>query len=291
LSSTVPFTWADGDRLVASLIYNTPAPPALSAYDTTALTLGSEVYAPVSRVTIVDDDEVVPTPTLWFDASDTSSITTDGSNGVTAWRPLTDTTGSGATDFVQATAASRPLSGTRTVNSLNVVDFDGSNDFLDITTPVSFTQPCIVYVVMQQDIINTTSTTDFILDGKDTATRLYVGLRGSAYRIGGTTSTQIVSGGSQTTADPVMMQVKWGGLSSTNPAVPLGNLLYVDGAYTMIEGAATNAWSAMTVGRSQDAAAGTYFDGVICEIMVYNRELTDSEQYAINDYLTTQWGI
>ena len=61
----------------------------------------------------------------WYNAADTSSISLSGSE-VTQWNDLSGN-GHHAT---QGTSTRRPLSGTRTLNGLNVLDFDGSNDFL-----------------------------------------------------------------------------------------------------------------------------------------------------------------
>ena len=63
-------------------------------------------------------------PVLWLDASDTSTITESG-GAVSQWD---DKSGNG-NNVVQATAAAQPTSGTRTINSLNVLDF-GGNDYL-----------------------------------------------------------------------------------------------------------------------------------------------------------------
>jgi len=285
LSATVPFTWAAGDFMVVSLWYGTPAiVGGATAYDGTALTLDSEVFAPASHTTVLVDTEIMPTPDLWFDAADTSTITTDGSNNVTAWRSKTDEAGSGDTDLVQATAANRPQSGTRTVNGLNVVDFDGSTSFMAISTPVTFSQPFAVYLVMQQDTINTSTSSDAILDAISTDTRHYIALRASGYNFSGT----IV--GSQVTTRPVLIKVDYFGYSPIDPAVHYGNIAYVD-EYFLALASPAGSWSAMTVGRLLEGTATSYFNGVICEIVCYDREVTEDEHYAIKDYLYNKWGI
>ena len=70
----------------------------------------------------------------WYDASDTATITVSGS-AVTQWN---DKSGNGY-NLTQSTAAYRPLSGTRTLNSKNVIDFDGSNDSLQAATASNWT--------------------------------------------------------------------------------------------------------------------------------------------------------
>ena len=74
---------------------------------------------------------------LWLDASDTSSITAS-SGSVSQWN---DKSGN-ASNFTQATGANQPTTGTRTINGKNVIDFDGTNDFLECsssTASVSYT--------------------------------------------------------------------------------------------------------------------------------------------------------
>lgn len=69
----------------------------------------------------------IPGLVLWMDASDASTITqTAGS--VSAWY---DKSGNGYI-ATQATGANQPITGARTLNGLNVLNFDGSSDFLNL---------------------------------------------------------------------------------------------------------------------------------------------------------------
>lgn len=61
----------------------------------------------------------------WWDASDTATIT-DAAGAVSSWA---DKAGNGA--LVQGNAALQPLTGTRSLNGLNVVDFDGARFLQD----------------------------------------------------------------------------------------------------------------------------------------------------------------
>lgn len=66
----------------------------------------------------------------WWDASNTGSLTTETGGRVTQWNDL-----SGSGNHLTAASAStaRPTSGTRTINSLNVLDFDGSANAMEAT--------------------------------------------------------------------------------------------------------------------------------------------------------------
>jgi hypothetical protein len=69
---------------------------------------------------------------LWLDAADTATISVSGT-AVTQWN---DKSGN-SYNFAQSTAGNRPLSGTRTINSKNVIDFDGTDDRLVSTVAKS----------------------------------------------------------------------------------------------------------------------------------------------------------
>jgi hypothetical protein len=63
--------------------------------------------------------------TVWLDASDTGTITSSGGD-VSQWSDKSVN----ARNFTQSSATAKPKTGTRTLNGKNVIDFDGSNDFL-----------------------------------------------------------------------------------------------------------------------------------------------------------------
>lgn len=73
----------------------------------------------------------------WYDASDESTITKDGSDRVSQW----DDKGPGADNLVQATGGNQPLWLSANRNSLDVIDFVGDrwmdNSFTAITAPMT----------------------------------------------------------------------------------------------------------------------------------------------------------
>lgn len=75
-----------------------------------------------------------PTEALFdFDASVTANITDAGAGAVSAFVDAT----ANAYSAVQATGANRPVTGVATINGLNAISFDGTNDFLQATLPVT----------------------------------------------------------------------------------------------------------------------------------------------------------
>lgn len=88
---------------------------------------------------------------IWLDASDAATVTDAGSGKVSL---LADKAGS--TDFAQTDAAQRPTTGTRTQNSLNVIDFAEAENF-DFTT---YTWPSSSFQFVFAAALDTVNFTD-----------------------------------------------------------------------------------------------------------------------------------
>lgn len=116
---------------------------------------------------ITCDPATYGTVSAWYDASDTSSITSS-SGAVSQWN---DKSGNGR-NLTQGTGGSQPLDNTRTVNGRVAIDFDGSDDFM--------TFPSGMY-----GFHNSSSNTVFIVAANDTPTADHA-------LIGGQVSTTIV---------------------------------------------------------------------------------------------------
>ena len=86
--------------------------------------IGSVMAVPALPSTVLWTPADITTA-AWFDASDASTITESG-GAVSQWN---DKSGQDE-HFVQATASKKPTTGSRTLNSLNVLDMDGGDDML-----------------------------------------------------------------------------------------------------------------------------------------------------------------
>jgi len=83
---------------------------------------------------------------LWLDATDSTTIT-ESSGAVSQWN---DKSGNGRNATASSTA--RPTTGTRTINSLNVLDFNGSSNSMTFATaPMSGTSSGMAVYVVQLD--------------------------------------------------------------------------------------------------------------------------------------------
>lgn len=78
---------------------------------------------------------------LWLDAADASTITT--ATGVSEWRDKSST----GSKWTQATANNQPATGTQTMGGKNVLVFDGTNDALSASAPLSTSMPMTLFIV------------------------------------------------------------------------------------------------------------------------------------------------
>ena len=79
----------------------------------------------IAEATVISAPTEIDGNVLWLDASDTSSIS-QSSGSVDSWTDKS-TAGGGT---VTNSGDNRPTTGTATQNGLNLVTFDGTNDFL-----------------------------------------------------------------------------------------------------------------------------------------------------------------
>jgi hypothetical protein len=208
----------------------------------------------------------------WWDASDLSTITDAGAGAVSAWA---DKSGLGRT-FSQASAGSRPLTGTRTQKGLNVLDFDGSNDYMD-TAGITEAQPLTMFATGYFDV----STGGRILVcGRISAGAESLALQANATPVWEMWAGAALAGGVPSTGIHTIGGVFNGASSS----------LRVDGAVTSGNAGTTGQGPslAFTVGRAP-VSQTKYFNGAMCEIIWYNRVLTAPELTQVETYLTTKW--
>ncbi len=242
---------------------------------------------------------------LWLDASDsrtlfsdTSGTTLASSDGtaVALWKDKSGNT----RDVSQSTSGSRPLLKKAVVNSLDGVRFDGSNDFLSFamnTRPTSYT----VFVVASK----TNSTAATYCGSSNTAGdgySRYFELSTSAVvtndlfaLVGnGNTSYRYVYSATNTIAlsTPTLTAVT---NSITNPAgIDLriyknASELSVTTVGNNFTGIQANNFN-FAVGRLGDYN-GSYLQGDICEIVIYDSALSTTQRQQVESYLNTKWKI
>jgi len=211
----------------------------------------------------------------WYDAADAATITDAGAGAVSAW---SDKSGNG---FTASEATNRPTTGTRTINGLNTLDFDGTNDILSSSLPADdFSQ--VVFAVVETDSIANIRT---ILGANNTG--------GFCLRIQNATGNLQLE--KQGIAAIFNSSVP---LAATTPAIVEAYLTasfakLSQGTNVVNSGQAAHAQTA-TAGRTAQigASAGALFwDGKIGEIIVYDGTLTRVQEGLILGYLSDKWGI
>jgi hypothetical protein len=240
---------------------------------------------------------------LWLDASDTSTITVSGT-AVTQW---TDK-GPNTRTFTQGTAGNRPVSGVSTKNSLNVIDFDGSTDFLESTAATSVWKflsdgtEHTYFVVAKSTDLNFYGTVFGNINSQN------VGIEGAQFRpdpaiacymnsaVGSNLPVIYNAGGSisanewvyagfrnkpldATAANRSKGQIKLGTAYSNNTYV--NNPDTGNPTYTLIIGGT----------RNNNGSIADRFAGSIAEIIMYSSYLSDGDTASVQSYLANKWGI
>ncbi len=208
--------------------------------------------------------------TLWLDAADSATITQTGGN-VSQWD---DKSGNGY-HVTQSVGANQPTTNSRTINGLNVLDFDGSDYLLRDTTP-NISQPNTIFVVVQHD----NSNNGYYVDGDSTSGSV----RNAISSNSGSGQFHLYSGFSI-----------FGGTMDQNLHIFTGifnggsSKLYQEG--TQIAGANAGSYSlrGLSVGV-RASRSDNYLDGIIGEIIIYDALLSDEDKNQVGQYLADKWG-
>lgn len=242
---------------------------------------------------------------LWLDASDTATISVSGT-AVTQWN---DKSGNSRT-FTQGTAGNRPASGTRSKNSLNVIDFDGG-DFLSSTAAAS----------VWKFLSDSTQHTMFIVATSDNAS-LYsasfgnangtgtIGFHGAMFRdaptqigtwvtngAGGASAAVIDNlGGSYTAGTFVYVthRQKPSDATAANRSLGQVNLGTAFSNNTVTNApSGSNPTNSIIIGGAlnNSSVPANQLDGAIGEIIIYNSYLSNGDTTTVQSYLATKWAI
>lgn len=241
---------------------------------------------------------------VWLDASDTSTIT-HSSNAVSAW---TDKSAN-AYVFEQLTSTAKPTTNTRTINSKNVLDFDGTSDFLESTASAgtwSFFHNATgstSFIVLNTDANSGANALLSTNQGSGTTPGLYYyvspGGADQYHRVlvSGTSGTYVVN-------NRIDASAVW--LNGTTQA--LGLITDPSNATTLARaklyrnnntdvavngGADGGAFSTNSPFNTLNlfGGAGNYLNGMVAEIIIYNSQLSSADITANMNYLKAKWGI
>ncbi len=225
---------------------------------------------------------LIPGTRTWFDFADQATITSSANN-VSSVRDKAGTIYS----LSQGTTANQPRTGTRSQNGLNVLDFDGSNDFMQFNLNTAVSQPFTIFVVGQYD----TSAAQQALIGRQTAA--ISGQWVMRKESGGVTfnSFLFTPAGSSSTArtgnlNPNIHCAYYQDGGSLNYSI--NNQSF--GAGTARSGYDNAVATALVIGADNNSLSSP-LDGWIGEVIIYGRVLTSDEILFINRYLSRKWGV
>jgi hypothetical protein len=217
---------------------------------------------------------------LWLDASDTASIT-HTANSVSQWN---DKSGN-SRHATQGTATNQPTTNTRTLNSRNVIDFDGTNDTLVLPSGIyGFTNGNnSVFAVYANDVIaggarfimhGTNGTQTFLLNENPDSNRLETRQHAS---------TNMFVTHADDTVGIILSYLKNGAevrARRNGPSLTTGT-----------NAAGGQNFTLTSAHLGSESGTINYWDGVLAEIIIYNTVLSDADQNIVGNYLASKWGI
>lgn len=229
----------------------------------------------------------------WFDGADEDTIT-DSSGDATNW----ENKGSGG-DVFQSSSGAYPQTGTDTINGLNVLSFNGSSQYFTRADALGFTgSPAItVFIVGKPDgsggnqreiqigsgangagisfsqtdngmrynngnALFDTSTND----GSTAYVTCWTRQSGSQYHT--TSDITCREGGGETP----LTQTSGGGTATSVPNLSDDKFEIGAGVFN--------------VGEARD-----YYAGLIAEVIIFNRVLSDAELNQVGNYIAAKWGV
>lgn len=250
------------------------------------MSLSDSIY-PTLRESLFSPDTAPPTfdfpnisgLTLWLDAADTGSISESGGS-VTQWN---DKSGNNY-HAVQATAANQPVTGTRTLNNQNVIDFSEPAQFLDLTTYAALRtlilQPHTTFLVGSAD---TTQFGAFIGSENASAANRYFIYLLSSDNLGFFAHSTAIITTPYTPGNPFVAML---GRTTDNSTV----FQSLNGQVLPTAGTRSDTIISLLLGVM--ATNGEFdLDGIIGEVVIFDRELTLSEISEMETYLSGKWGI
>jgi hypothetical protein len=217
----------------------------------------------------------IPDLRLWLDASDLSSITQSG-GGVSQWN---DKSGNNL-HATQVTTGLRPITGVRTLNKLNTLDFDGIDDRLLLNAGIND--------LMQG---SNSAFVVYMTDNTTTGRRLLNGIgSGSNYilsqdnaQINFVHRTDFTGTASVLATSSNTPNVAIGIRSGTSCRAGRNGILG-----TVLSTAQNVSLSQLWIGG---AGASEMMDGQIAEIIIYQRALNTTEINQVGRYLANKWGF
>lgn len=206
------------------------------------------------------------TPLVWYDASDTSTITESG-GFVSQWD---DKSGNGR-NVTQGTGIKQPVTGLTTQNGLNVISFDGINDSLAFSSFPTTVQPFTIVAMFNW---NSTADNNRLISLNNNVQIFIYNSKFSPFAGG------LTSAGLNQTTSPGLRITTFDGSST---------VFYVDSNAGVTINPGTNSATGILriAARADDSLYGNLN---VYEIFVVNRRLSLYERDSILAYSRAKWG-
>jgi hypothetical protein len=238
---------------------------------------------------------------VWLDASDTGTITSSGGD-VSQW---SDKSVNGR-NFTQSSATAKPKTGTRTLNGKNVIDFDGSNDFLSCPSSTALfnyfhnSTGATLFIV---GIVDDTATLKMILNNEGgTSANNGFRIRISATEqdniiirrgVSGTSNAAILDNITLTGGSGFYLTNKFdaGNATAANRLkISLNGGAFLGSNVDTGSASASNATYNLHLGIEANSLTSPW-NGAFGEIIMYSGILSAGDITATQSYLATKWGI
>lgn len=222
-------------------------------------------------------DVTSATLAAWFDASDESTIT-DSSGATTQWD---DKSGNGNHALQSVSTSYGPTTGTRTINGLNALDFDGGDDYLALTSSISYTSGYTVFIVVEGDDFS--GTNEKVLISGDTGANFELRIETSPAGI-----VQIIKRNTGIYAQLTSaLPTATPGIISARSGVS-GNDLELNGVGVSNATATSYTGDIKLIGRQ--GSPPDYFNGLIAEIGIFTGIMDLTDLNSCGNYLADKWG-
>lgn len=247
------------------------------------ITIGSGIGVSFARGGYKFLPSTIPDIAMWFDASDPFTIAHAGGS-VSQWN---DKSSTGA-HCTQTTGSLQPVTGARTLNGKNALEWDGSAVMTCSPTVLNGGSGVTIFVAAKSDVIPSTDRTLFQFDGDS-----YIALRRA------TAGGNLYGVHKNINADSFKFSIGVVNVGTTNPFISVTSNRNGGYAREYYSGSAEIAVSGMSINNNNftaakigalSGAATQAFIGLIGEVIVYKRELSYAEKNIIGAYLASKWG-
>ena len=218
---------------------------------------------------------------LWLDADDLSTITKDGSDLVSQWD---DKSGEG-NHVAEGTGSKQPLFVANSMNSKDIIRFDGVDNRLRRTTFVNgeLTQPNTIFIVVKEPPDNHNYYGDYFYDGGTAGKR-----HGLVERTDSPNDYLILSEGGVVggTATFSTAQQYTAFYDSPNSILRKAQSDIITGGST-----GTQAMNGVSLASHVTEVLTLWGQIDIAEMLIYDSLLSNTDRDAVEDYLADKWGL